>query len=56
MVLGQLSIAKEIESAKLTLNLAAANNGYDFSDHELLQLSHKLDQLIIEFYRLQKSY
>ncbi|TVY07162.1 aspartyl-phosphate phosphatase Spo0E family protein [Paenibacillus cremeus] len=49
------SIAKEIESLKESLNNAAVQNRFDLTDHALLQLSQKLDELIMEYYRLLKN-
>lgn len=48
------SIAKKIELLKQSLNNAADQNGFDLTDHELLQLSQKLDELIVEYYRILK--
>lgn len=47
-----LTIVKEIESIKQSLNVAAAQNGYDLADHHILLLSQKLDALILEYYRI----
>ncbi|WP_219838117.1 aspartyl-phosphate phosphatase Spo0E family protein [Paenibacillus sp. R14(2021)] len=48
------SIVEKIESLKESLNNAAAQNRFNLTDHALLQLSQKLDELIMEYHRILK--